>query len=77
MKNLYTYGEQFKKVIEIVKTVKDFGKDIYVPVKTTVFGVFNFCIFLNMVMLLSEKNGKHLPFFELWSGRYSGIYTRG
>ena len=31
------------------------GKDIYVPTKTTVLGVFNFKAFLNIAMLLAES----------------------
>lgn len=34
---------------------KENGKDIYVPTKTTVLGVFDFRAFLNMAMLLSES----------------------
>jgi hypothetical protein len=34
---------------------KEQGKDIYVPTKTTVLGVFDFRAFLDMAMLLSES----------------------
>ena len=34
---------------------KENGKDIYVPTKTSVLGVFDFRAFLNMAMLLSES----------------------
>ena len=35
---------------------KENGKDIYVPAKTSVIGVFDFRAFLNMAMLLSESD---------------------
>lgn len=35
--------------------MRNSGKDINVPTKTTVLGVFDFRAFLNMVMLLSES----------------------
>ena len=38
-----------------METVKNSGKDINVPTKTTVLGVFDFRAFLNMAMLLAES----------------------
>lgn len=44
-----------KKLKAFLESAKDSGKDIYVPTKTTVLGVFDFRAFLNMAMLLSES----------------------
>lgn len=44
-----------KKLKAFLESAKNFGKDIYVPTKTTVLGVFDFRAFLNMAMLLSES----------------------
>lgn len=44
-----------KKLKDFLEYVKKSGKDIYVPTKTTVLGVFDFRAFLNMAMLLSES----------------------
>lgn len=46
-------GKNLKAFLE---AAKDSGKDIYVPTKTTVLGVFDFRAFLNMAMLLSESD---------------------
>ena len=41
---------------KVLKEFKlQFGRDIYVPTKTTVFGLFSFRAFLNIGMLLSES----------------------
>lgn len=45
-----------KKLRAFLDAAKDFGKDIYVPTKTTALGVFDFRAFLNMAMLLSESD---------------------
>ena len=45
-------GKRLKSFVEAVKTS---GKDINVPTKTTVLGVFDFRAFLNMAMLLAES----------------------
>lgn len=45
-----------KKLKVFLEAAKDSGKDIYVPTKTTVLGVFDFRAFLNMAMLLSESD---------------------
>lgn len=44
-----------KKLKEFKETVRTFGKDINVPTKTTVLGIFDFRSFLNLSMLLSES----------------------
>lgn len=44
-----------KKLKSFIKEANTFGKDINVPTKTTVLGVFDFRAFLNMAMLLSES----------------------
>ena len=46
-------GNKLKNFIE---TAKYFGKDINVPTKTTVLGVFDFRAFLNLAMLISESD---------------------
>lgn len=46
-------GKNLKTFLE---SAKNSGKDIYVPTKTTVLGVFDFRAFLNMAMLLSESD---------------------
>ncbi len=43
-----------KKLKSFISAAKESGKDITVPIKTTVLGVFNFKAFLNLAMLLSE-----------------------
>lgn len=45
-------GKNLKSFLEAARR---FGKDINVPTKTTVLGVFDFRAFLNMAMLLSES----------------------
>lgn len=45
-----------KKLKAFLESAKDSGKDICVPTKTTVLGVFDFRAFLNMAMLLSESD---------------------
>lgn len=45
-------GKNLKSFLE---AAKNSGKDINVPTKTTVLGVFDFRAFLNMAMLLSES----------------------
>lgn len=45
-------GKRLKSFIEVANNS---GKDIYVPTKTTVLGVFDFRAFLDMAMLLSES----------------------
>lgn len=46
-------GQRLKSFI---KTVNSFGKDIHVPTKTTVLGVFDFRAFLNLAMLLVDSD---------------------
>lgn len=45
-------GKRLKSFIEVANNS---GKDIYVPTKTTVLGIFDFRAFLDMAMLLSES----------------------
>ena len=47
-------GKKLKDFIEAMR--KSFGKDINVPTKTTVLGVFDFRAFINIAMLLSESD---------------------
>lgn len=44
-----------KRLKSFLESAKNSGKDINVPTKTTVLGVFDFRSFLNMAMLLSES----------------------
>lgn len=44
-----------KQVKAFIQTANNSGKDINVPTKTTVLGVFDFKAFLNLAMLLSES----------------------
>lgn len=44
-----------KRLKSFLSAAKNSGKDINVPTKTTVLGVFNFRAFLNLAMLLSES----------------------
>ena len=44
-----------KKLKSFLDEAKNSGKDINVPTKTTVLGVFDFRAFLNMAMLISES----------------------
>ncbi len=44
-----------KRLKSFMSAVESFGKDINVPTKTTVLGVFDFRAFLNMAMLISES----------------------
>ena len=44
-----------KRLKEFKETAQTFGKDINVPTKTTVLGIFDFRSFLNLSMLLSES----------------------
>lgn len=44
-----------KRLKEFKETAQAFGKDINVPTKTTVLGIFDFRSFLNLSMLLSES----------------------
>ena len=44
-----------KKLKSFLEAARSFGKDINVPTKTTVLGVFDFRAFLNMAMLLAES----------------------
>ena len=44
-----------KRLKSFIAVANSFGKDIYVPTKTTVLGVFDFRAFLNLAMLLSES----------------------
>ena len=44
-----------KNLKSFLDAAKNSGKDINVPTKTTVLGVFDFRAFLNMAMLLSES----------------------
>ena len=46
-------GKRLKAFIDAANAS---GKDIYVPTKTTVLGVFDLRAFLNMAMLLSESD---------------------
>ena len=46
-------GKRLKEFLNEMRA--SFGKDINVPTKTTVLGVFNFRSFLNLAMLLSES----------------------
>ena len=46
-------GQRLKSFI---KTANSFGKDIHVPTKTTVLGVFDFRAFLNLAMLLVDSD---------------------
>lgn len=43
------------KLKSFLKAIKNSGKDIYVPTKTTVLGIFDFKSFLNIAMLMSES----------------------
>ena len=45
-----------KKLKDFISAVRESGKDIYVPTKTTVLGVFDFRAFLNLAMLISESD---------------------
>lgn len=45
-----------KRLKSFLETVKSFGKDINVPTKTTVLGVFDFRAFLDLAMLISESD---------------------
>ena len=45
-----------KKLKAFIAAAQSSGKDINVPTKTTVLGVFDFRAFLNMAMLLSESD---------------------
>lgn len=45
-----------KRLRSFIEASKNSGKDINVPTKTTVLGVFDFRAFLNMAMLLSESD---------------------
>ncbi len=42
-----------KRLKEFIKSAKKSDKDINVPTKTTVLGVFDFRAFLNFVMVMS------------------------
>lgn len=53
-----------KKLKAFLESAKNFGKDMYVPTKTTVLGVFDFRIFLNMAMLLSESEKARDTFYS-------------
>lgn len=53
-----------KKLKAFLESVKNFGKDIYVPTKTTVLDVFAFRVFLNMAMLLSESEKVRDTFYS-------------
>ena len=44
-----------KRLKSFMEAVKNSGKDINVPTKTTVLGVFDFRSFLNLAMLMSES----------------------
>lgn len=44
-----------KRLKSFMEAVKNSGKDINVPTKTTVLGVFDFKSFLNLAMLMSES----------------------
>ena len=45
-----------KRLKSFIEAFKNSGKDINVPTKITVLGVFDFRAFLNMAMLLSESD---------------------
>ena len=45
-----------KRLKSFLAAAQNSGKDINVPTKTTVLGVFNFRAFLNLAMLLSESD---------------------
>lgn len=45
-----------KRLKEFIESAKNSGKDINVPTKTTVLGVFDFRAFLNLAMLMSESD---------------------
>ncbi len=45
-----------KRLKSFLESFKNSGKDINVPTKITVLGVFDFRAFLNMAMLLSESD---------------------
>lgn len=45
-----------KKLKSFISAAKEFGKDINVPTKITVLGVFDFRAFLNFAMLISESD---------------------
>ena len=45
-----------KRLKSFIETAKLSGKDINVPTKTTVLGVFDFRAFLNLAMLISESD---------------------
>lgn len=45
-----------KKLKEFMAVANNSGKDINVPAKTTVLGIFDIRAFLNMAMLLSESS---------------------
>lgn len=53
-----------KKLKAFLESAKNFGKDMYVPTKTTVLGVFDFRVFLNMAMLLSESEKAQDTFYS-------------
>lgn len=44
-----------KRLKEFIESVKNSGKDINVPTKTTALGVFDFRAFLNLAMIMSES----------------------
>ena len=44
-----------KRLKDFIATAQNFGKDINVPTKTTVLGLFDFKAFLNLAMLISES----------------------
>lgn len=45
-----------KRLKEFIESAKKSGKDINVPTKTTVLGVFDFRAFLNLAMIMSESD---------------------
>lgn len=45
-----------KRLKDFIESAKNSGKDINVPTKTTVLGVFDFRAFLNLAMLMSESD---------------------
>ena len=45
-----------KRLKSFIQAVQNSGKDIYVPTKTTVLGIFDFRAFLNLAMLLTESD---------------------
>lgn len=69
IRTISRYIEQFKdelsqngyrvlrgvRLKSFMDAIREAGKDIYVPTKTTVLGVFDFRAFLNIAMLLSES----------------------